>query len=157
MKSRLLISTVLFLCFFATQSFSQESKYLGKEKDLSASDLIAKAEQTNFKADFVAEIYKDVKNTYYAIDNSRIDSRYVKIRIMYQTFSDNKIVNVGAAIKEGYSLFLVNNILTGEDNEIIEMFNSYYNIALKEEASMNEDEMIEWMNKNDKYRKNKTK
>ena len=141
------------MCLFATTAFSQENKYLGIEKDLNASDLIELAQQTDFKSDFVAEIHKDVKNTYYAIDNSRIDSRYVKIRIMYQTFSDNKIVNVGAAIEEGYSLFLVNNILTGEDNEIIEMFNSYYTIALKEEASMNEDEMIEWMSKNDKYRK----
>lgn len=153
MKSRLLFSTVLLLCIFATTVFSQDNKYLGTEEDLTASDLIEIAKQTDFESDFVAKIHQDVKNTYYAIDNSKIDSRYVKIRIMYQTFSDNKIVNVGASIEDGYALFLVNNTLTGQDDEIIEMFNSYYDIAVKEETSMNEDDMIEWMKKNDKYRK----
>ena len=149
MKSRLLISTVTLLCIFSLSVFSQDSSNIG----LTANDLTAIASQTVFNTGFVAEIQQDDKNTYYAIDNSKIDSRYVKIRIINQTFHNSKIVNIGSSLDEGYILFLVNNTQLGEENEIIELFNSYYTKAINEESLMSEQEMINWMNKNDKYRK----
>lgn len=154
MKSHLFFSSLtIILFFFVLPVFSQHGDYMGTEKDLNESFLIEKAIQTDFSSVFVAEIFKDEKNTYYAVDNSIIQSKYIKIRILEQVFSDKKLVNIGSSIEKGYMLFLVNNTLIDQDEEIIELFNSYYLTAQKEEASMNEEEITQWMKNHNKYRK----
>lgn len=154
MRPRIFLSFIaIIVSLFVSSSYSQQSQNNGAEKDLSQSDLSKKASQTDFKSTFVAEIFKDEKNTYFAIDNSTIKSKYVKIRILELVFSDSKIVNIGSSIDEGYMLFLVNNILVDRDKEIMELFNSYKSIAQKEEASMDKDEMTLWMKNRNKYHK----
>lgn len=154
MKSHLVFSSLTIILFlFVPSVFSQQGDYMGTEKDLNESFLIEKASQTDFSSAFVAEVFNDEKNTYYAIDNSTIDSRYIKIRILEMVFSDNTIVNIGSSIENGYMLFLVNNILIEKDEDIIKLFDSYYSTAQKEESSMSEEEIILWMKNKDKYRK----
>lgn len=140
--------------FFVTVAYSQQGEYLGVEKDLTASELTDKANAADFDKGFAAKIYKDQKNTYYAINNSSIESRYIKIRILEQSYSDSELVNIGSSLKQDYLMFLVNNTLNASEDKIIDLFNDYYSIALKEETSMNEEAMTIWLIKHDKYSKN---
>ena len=139
--------------FFVSIVFAQQGEYLGVEDDITASELVIKASETNFNGGFVAKIFKDQKNTYFAIDNASIESRYIKIRILEQSYYDSEIVNIGSSLKQDYMMFLVNNKLIKNENEIIDMFKAYYSTALKEETSMNEESMTIWLNKHDKYSK----
>lgn len=152
MKLNTLQSFLTIIIFFFTSSvFAQQGEYAGVEKDITNSELVVKASETDFNGGFVAMVFKDEKNTYYALDNSSIDSKYIKIRILEQSYSDNELVNIGSSLKKDYLMFLVNNTLEVGESKILEIFNVYYSTALKEEASMNEKAMTIWLNKHDKY------
>ena len=154
MNSTLLYSSVFIIALFlTTPSFSQQDKYLSNEKDITISQLAEKADATDFKVNFVAEIYQDEKNTYFAINNSNIESRYVKLRLLEQIFSDNTIVSISSSLQNSYLLFLTNNTVINDQKPVIDMFQVYYSIAIKEEASMNEEDMTHWLIKHDKYKK----
>ena len=145
---------VIIIFFSVATMFAQQGKYLGVEKNVTTSELFVKANETDFINGFAAKIFEDQKNTYYAVDNSSIESKYIKIRILEQSYSDNELVNIGSSLKRDYMMFLVNNTLSVSEDKVIELFNEYYNIALKEESSMNEEAMTIWLNKHDKYTKN---
>jgi len=147
LQSFLLIITL----FFASSVFAQQGEYMGAEKNITSSELVTKANETNFDGGLVAMIFKDEKNTYYALKNSDIESRYIKIRILEQSYSDNKLVNIGSSLNKEYLMFLVNNTLNVNKDEITEIFNIYYSTALKEKTSMNEQAMTIWLHKHDKY------
>lgn len=152
MRPQLVLSSLtIIVFFFVSTAFSQESKYLGQEKEITSSELVVKANNTEFNGNFIGQIFIDKKNTYFAIDNGQIESRYVKIRILEQSFSDKKIVNISSSLNQEYILFLVNNKLIGKDGEILDLFNSYYDTAKKEETSMSEEDMTIWLNNHDKY------
>jgi len=154
MSSKLLFSSVFILAFFLSISlFSQQGEYLSNEKDISIYQLAEKADATDFKANFVAEIFMDEKNTYFAIDNSTIESRYVKQRLLEQVFSDNIIVNISSSLENSYLLFLINNTIIDDQKPVIDLLQVYYSNAIKEEASMSEEDMTHWLKMNDKYKK----
>ncbi len=146
-------SLVLAMLLFVTTAFSQENKYLGEEVNISHSELIQLANNTNFNGTIASEIFKDEKNTYFAIDNNSIKSRYVKIRILEQSYSDNTIVNIGSSVNGGFMLFLVNNVLIDTDSNPVDIFTQYQKTAIKEEASLSNEELSIWLNKHDKYSK----
>ena len=152
MKHNTLQSLLTIIVFFVVTSvFAQQGIYIGVEENITNSELIVKANETDFNEGFAAKIFKDEKNTYYAINNSRIESKYIKIRILEQSYSDNELVNIGSSLKQEYLLFLVNNTLGVSEDKVIEMLNVYYSTALKEETSMSEQAMTIWLNKHDKY------
>ncbi len=144
----------IIIILFASTIFAQQGEYMGNEKDITSSELVIKANETNFNGGFAAMIFEDEKNTYYALKNSGIESKYIKIRILEQSYSDRELVNIGSSLKQEYLMFLVNNTLNVSEDKIIDLFNDYYSIALKEETSMNEEAMTVWLNKHDKYTKN---
>lgn len=152
MKLRVIL-TLLSIVMLSSASFTQNNKYLGNEKDISGSELIAKAQNTSFQGQVVKEIYSDEKNTYFALDNSSIESRYVKIRILEQSYSDKYLVNIGPDIDSGYMLFLVNNSLNKSQEDIIKLLDTFRVAAVKEEASMNEEAMNLWLSKHKKFSK----
>jgi len=152
MKLRVIL-TLLSIVMLSSASFTQNNKYLGNEKDISGSELIAKAQNTSFQGQVVKEIYSDEKNTYFALDNSSIESRYVKIRILEQSYSDKYLVNIGPDIDSGYMLFLVNNSLNKSQEDIIKLLDTFRVAAVKEEASMNEEAMNLWHSKHKKFSK----
>jgi len=146
-------SLVLAISLIVTSAFSQESKYLGEEVNILHSELIQLASETDFNGEIASEIFKDEKNTYFAIDNSSIKSRYVKIRILEQSYSDNKLVNIGSAVDGGFMLFLVNNVLIETDDQVVDIFKEYQEKAIKEESNLSEEELSIWLNEHDKYSK----
>lgn len=152
MKIRLIL-TLFSIIMLSSVTFTQNNKYLGNEKDISGSELIAKAQNTDFEAQIVKEIFSDEKNTYFALDNSSIESRYVKIRILEQSYSDKVLVNIGPDIDSGYMLFLVNNTLNKSQLDIVKLIDTFRVTALKEEASMNEESMKLWLSKHKKFSK----
>lgn len=152
MRPHLLSTSFAIIMFlFISSAFSQQGEYLGQEQNITNSELVMKANNTNFHGNLIAEIYSDKKNTYFAINNKNIDSRYVKIRILEQSFTDTKIVNISSSLKNDYILFLVNKKLITEKGEILDLFNNFYSTATKEESSMSEEDMAIWLNKHDKY------
>jgi len=152
MKLRVIL-TLLSIVMLSSASFTQNNKYLGNEKDISGSELIAKAQNTSFQGQVVKEIYSDEKNTYFALDNGSIESRYVKIRILEQSYNDKYLVNIGPDIDSGYMLFLVNNSLNKSQEDIIKLLDTFRVVAVKEEASLNEEAMNLWLSKHKKFSK----
>mgnify|MGYP001182377368 FL=1 len=134
-------------------TFTQNNKYLGNEKDISGSELFAKAQSINFQGQIAKAIFSDEKNTYFALDNTSIESRYVKIRILEQSYSDKFLVNIGPDIDSGYMLFLVNNSLKKSQEDIVNLIDTFRVAAVKEEASMNEEAMKLWLSKHKKFSK----
>jgi len=152
MKIRLIL-TLLSIILLSSVSFTQNNKYLGIEKDISGSELIVKAQNTDFEGQIAKEVFSDEKNTYFALDNSAIESRYVKIRILEQSYNDKVLVNIGPEIDTGYMLFLVNNTMNKSQSDIVKLLDTFRVTALKEEASMNEEAMNLWLSKHKKFSK----
>jgi len=132
-------------------TFSQNNKYLGKEKDITLSELLLKADNTNFEDQIVKRIYSDEKNSYFALKNNTISSKYVKVRILEQSYQDKSLVNIGPEMDDGYMVFLVNNTLNKSDNEIINLFESWRQKAVREMNSMGEAEMKKWIDEHIKF------
>ncbi|PLX03379.1 MAG: hypothetical protein C0595_07310 [Marinilabiliales bacterium] len=152
MKLRLIL-TLLSIVMLSSVTFTQNNKYLGNEKDISGSELFAKAQSINFQGQIAKAIFSDEKNTYFALDNTSIESRYVKIRILEQSYSDKFLVNIGPDIDSGYMLFLVNNSLKKSQEDIVNLIDTFRVAAVKEEASMNEEAMKLWLSKHKKFSK----
>lgn len=152
MKIRVTL-TLAAIISLSSVSFSQNTNNIAQEENITTIELIQKAEVTDFNDQKVKMIYSDNKNSYFAIDNSLIDSRFVKIRILEQTYKDKTLVNIGPEIDEGYMLFLVNNNLNKSREDILKLFDSYRVTAIKEEASMNKESMKSWLENHKKFLK----
>ncbi len=139
------------LLSFPVFVFSQTAHYIGTEKNVNSSFLIERAERVNFGKNVAAKIYKDVKNTYYAVDLKRITSRYVKIRLLEYSYQDNALTNILSNINGDYLLFLVNNKLNKSSKNIILLIEKYKTEASNEEDKMSNAEKTLWLQKHDKY------
>jgi len=154
MIARKMIAVLVFtLILLGSSAYSQNDHYLGKEANITNSELLNLADKVNFNGELFAKVYEDKKNTYYAIDSKAIESRYVKIRILEQSFTDTELVNIGSFVNDNYMLFLMNNVINKSEKDILNQFNSYHQTAVAEESSMNEQDMNEWLINHDKYSK----
>jgi len=147
---RLLFLVVLIA--FSTMLRAQ-GHYLGNKKNISLQELLKQAEVTDYGKNISAEIYQDVKNTYYAVNLSKVPSRYVKIRLLEMSFSNNALVNIYSDINSGYLLFLVNNTLNKKDKQIVGLFENFKEKANKEERLLSAEQLHLWMIQHDKYKK----
>lgn len=146
----LLLIVTLIHTFLVTVSFSQNNLQSANEKFITVTELGSKADKTDFNGRTSAEIYKDDRNTYYAIDKNSLGSRYLELRILEQVYSDKSIVHIGQAEQSKFILFLVNNIFNEEDGNLLDQLNKFYTVALKEKSSMKEEQISDWINKHDK-------
>ncbi len=143
-----ILTILLSISFLA---FSQNSIYLGKEKNIDNTFLLKKAETTNFNGNLAAKIYTDEKNSYYAVDLSKFSSRYEKIRVLEFTYKNRELINIYNDINGKYLLFLVNNTLNLQPSDVIDKLNRFKTEAEKEKSAMNEEEMKLWLKQHDKY------
>lgn len=132
---------------------SQDTSYIGDEASLAANDLLELAENTDFDNNISMEIFKDEKNSYYAIDISKLASIYEQIRILELSFANNTIVNIGSDKNTGFYFFLVNNKLSKSTTEINNLFNKFVNQSKTELAEMNDEQLRLWLIQHDKYSK----
>jgi len=150
----------IFIAFALTILFTspillsaQQGSYKGKEAKLSTSEILLKAESLDFGDNISAEIYSDIKNTYYAVDVSKLSSKYEKIRLLELSFADKALVNIGSDISSGYYFFLVNNTLNKSNDDIVSMFTGYMIQSQDELRLLNEEQLRLWLIQHDKYSK----
>ncbi len=145
----------LMLFLFSTAfAVSQNKHYLGTEPDLPAAKLLQNAAKANFNGHMAAQIYKDDKNTYYAVNLQKIKSNYLKIRLLEQSYKSKYLVSISANIKADYLLFLVNNTLKKSNTQIVTLLESYLQKAKNEALTMNAEQMRLWLLSHQKLRNN---
>lgn len=136
-------------------TYAQNDQYLGKNKDVYLDELIQKAQNTDFSNGVSALIFSDEKNAYFAVDESRIESDYVRIRILEQSYSDKHIVNIGPGTGSSFIIFLVNNDFNVPTDKIIEDLENFYKKAKKEESLLTDEQKKDWLSKHNKFTKTK--
>ena len=142
----LLVFATLILYSTGLSAQSHERESVTRQK------LLEKAKNTEFKG-FTAMISFDDHNYYYAIKTSDIKSRYVRIRILEQTFEDDYLVNIGTFDNLEYMLFLVKKIPGRENRDIETIIVDYFNIANQELNKLDSEQTRLWLLQHDKYTK----
>lgn len=148
--------TILAIVLITTISFpnllfSQHDSYAGKETKLTTSELLLKAEQTDFNKTISQKVFEDEKNTYYAVDVSLLSSKYEKIRLLELSYADKILVSIGTDNEKKYYFFLVNNTLEKSADEINNLFDSFSTQSKTELQSMNDEQKRLWLIQHDKY------
>ncbi len=137
--------------FILGSASAQESKYLGSEKTITHEELFQKAADNDFSQMIFQEIYKDSKNTYFALKMSGIDSRYAQIKLLELITKDKTIVNIGASPDATYGLFLVNNVHNQSAAQVAKTMNTLIDEVNTESATLSPEQQKQWLQKNDKY------
>ena len=127
---------------------AQNDSYMGNENEL-----LSKAESTDFSDNISAKLFQDEKNSYFAVDVSKLPSKYEKIRILELSFAGNTLVNIGSDKNMKFYFFLVNNTLNKTTEEINKLFNEFSVQAKAELQTMNEEQIRLWLIQHDKYSK----
>lgn len=144
---------IIVITFFPGLLHSQNDSYIGSEAKLSKSELFSNAESTDFGDNINAKIFYDEKNTYYAVDVSKLASSFEKIRLLELTFDDKTLVNISSDINSKYYLFLVNNTLNTSTEDINNKFRKFCEQTKTELEEMNEEQLRLWTIQHDKYSK----
>ncbi|MDP2723448.1 MAG: hypothetical protein Q8O72_11885 [Bacteroidales bacterium] len=139
------------LGFISISLISQESKYLGTEPDINHEQLIQMASTMDFGDQIFKTIYKDDKNTYFALLTEKISSRYEAIKLLELISSKSDLVNIGASPTSKYSIFLINNSLGKSDREIEQLMNDYIVQVHDRAIQLTEEQQQQWLQQNDKY------
>lgn len=130
---------------------AQDSSYSGVEEVLNSSDLVLMANKISFGENLCESFHKDVKNTYYAVNASALNSKFEKIRLLELSYANDAIVNIGMSDDGVLYLYLVNNTL-GKTNQTIQDLFSGFAIQAKEELEkMNDEQLRLWLIQHDKY------
>ena len=152
-KSALVAFVLMFAFSIPGLLHAQHDSYMGTETKLSDSELLSKAESTDFNDNISTKLFQDEKNSYFAVDVSKLPSKYEKIRILELSFADNALVSIGSDDSMKYYFFLVNNTLNKSADEIEKLFNEYSVQSKTELQAMNEEQIRLWLIQHDKYSK----
>jgi len=149
-----IIFFILIISFTVTGSLhAQSGNYIGNEANIESGSLLSKANMTDFEDQICAKIFKDDKNTYYAVDVSKLSSRYEKIRILELSYEDKVLVSMGSDTNTKYYYFLVNNTLDKSPKEIDDIVFGFLTQLKNEEKALNDEQMRLWLIQHDKYTK----
>ena len=130
---------------------AQHDSYMGNETNLFQNELLSKAELADFSTSISAKIFKDEKNTYFAVNASKLSSQYEKIRFLELSFTNNIIVSIGYEEDMKYYYFLVNNSLHKSTEEVNDIFNGFTAQANTELQTMNEEQIRLWLLQHNKF------
>ena len=149
-----IILFIVIIFFVVTGSLkAQSGSYTGNEANIESGSLLLKASMTDFGDEISVKIFEDDKNTYYAVDVSKLDSKYEQIRILELSYADKIIVNTNSDKTKKYYLFLVNNTLDKSEEEIITLFDDFSIQSKAELEAMNNEQIRLWLIQHDKYSK----
>ncbi len=141
----------VFIAFMPSFLVAQQDNYMGKEKQITITDLEFERAKLKFDEALSMQIFQDEKNTYFAVDASKLASRYEKLRLIDLTYGDKYLVNIGSNPAESFFYFLVNNTILEEVADVKLMFEEYAQKAKDELNQMTTDELNQWLAKHDKY------
>ena len=143
---------MLFLSFTGLLN-AQNDSYIENGTKLSESELLLKAESADYHDNISAKLFQDERNSYFAVDISRLPSKFEKIRILELCFADKTVVNIGSDNNMKFYYFLVNNTLNKSTKEINKLFFEFSVQAKAELQAMNEEQIRLWLLQHDKYSK----
>lgn len=153
-KSSLIAFALILPFSFTGLLHAQQGSYIGTENSLSENELFAKATDADFGNNISTKIFEDVKNTYFAVDVSKLSSKYEKIRILELSYEDKALVSMGSDENTTFYFFLVNNTLNKSTEEIVGLLNDFLTRAKTELQAMNSEQLRLWLIQHDKYSKN---
>ncbi len=145
------VSFFLVTILFSGSIYSQQSSYMGTEAMINHSELLSKAKATDFGKSISAQIYKDSKNTYYAVDVKKLSSKYEKIRLLELSYADKVLVSMGADSDFNYYFFLVNNTMDKSPDYVYDVLNSFLSQSKEEEKTLSDEQLRLWLIQHDKY------
>ena len=149
-----IISFIIIISFAVVGPLhAQSGSYIGNEANIESGSLLSKASMTDFGDEISAKIFEDDKNTYYAVDVSKLDSKYEEIRILELSYANKVIVNTNSDKTKKYYLFLVNNTLNKSEEDIIVLFDDFSIQSKTEYEAMNNEQIRLWLIQHDKYSK----
>lgn len=152
-RSMMRLTSIFFLmvCIQLATVHAQDDRYLGSEKKITLDDLKVIMEQSPFEGNLAVQIHQDVKNTYFALDATLLASRYEKVRLIELIYSDKNLVNIGANPNDDCFFFLVNNVMLGEKDDMLLLFDKYAAMAKGEYDGLSADQRRQWLKEHDKY------
>ena len=140
----LLVFVISILCSTGlySQSYQHDSDTHQK--------LVEKAKKTDFEG-LTSIISFDKQNNYYAVKTSSIKSRYIKIRILEQSYEDDYLVNIGTFNNLEYLLFLVKKTPDTESINVEKLIDNYNTTAIQELDKLDSEQVRLWLLQHDKY------
>ncbi len=151
--STLISFTLMLFLSFTGLLNAQNDNYIGNETELSESELLSKAESADYSNNISAKLFQDERNSYFAVDISKLPSKYEKIRILELSFTNKTVVNIGSDNNMKFYFFLVNNALNKSTEEINKLFSEFGAQSKAELQTMNEEQLRLWLIQHDKYSK----
>ena len=82
----------------------------------------ARYKDLNFGDHFVLNVFSDDKNNYYAVDFSKLPSRFEKVYFMNLVFKKDKVVNIDSDISQQQVWFLASKMFT--ESSITDILNT---------------------------------
>lgn len=124
-----------------------------KVDDISTYSLIEMAKK-NTSNELCYLLSQNEVNNYYAVNTSTIDSRYVKIRILEQSYESDFLVNIGISSNELEDMiFIVKKSSNKNSDNVKSTINDFIDKANKELSTMNPERLRLWYMQHDKYQK----
>lgn len=153
MRKSYLKSWHLFFALATVMFFSVTTTAQTANEDISTYSLIELAKSNN-SDEFCYLLTEDSENHYYAVNTKTIDSRYVKIRMLEQSYNSDYLVNIGVSSAElDLLVFLVKKSTNKNSDEVQQTFEDYIINAKKELNDKNPEQLRLWMMQHDKYQK----
>lgn len=142
----------VILCVTFTGSlYAQQGSYSGNESKVQSGSLLSKANATDFGNNISATIFKDDKNTYYAVDLSKLPEKFERIRVLELSYGNKVLVNIGNDLSTNFLFYLVNNTLNKSTQYINDLFNDFLTQSKAELQTMNAEQLRLWLIQHDKY------
>ncbi len=151
--SKLVLTILVFLLILPGILNAQEGNYLGCEKKIHPEELLAKAMIADFSNNLSEKIYEDSKNSYFAVDVAKLNTKFERIRLLELSYSDDALVSIGTDENRLFYFFLVNNILNKTPEDINNTFIGFQTQATVESAKLNEEQLRLWLLQHDKFSK----
>jgi len=152
-KSKLFFLALILSLTMSGSLYAQQDSYAGNESKIDAASLLSEAKKANFDNNICVKIFKDVKNTYYAVDVSQLTSKYEKIRLLELSYEDKALVSMGSDNDVKYYFFLVNNTLDKTPQEVADIITNFLSQSKVEEKKLNSEQLRLWLIQHDKYSK----
>jgi hypothetical protein len=111
----------------------------------------AKYKDLSFGDHFVLNVFSDDRNNYYAVDFSKLPSRFEKVFFMNLVFNKDKVVNIDSDISQQQVWFLGSKMFS--EASITDILDTLKAETLKANTSFTAAEKDKWLKENDKYGK----
>ncbi len=95
---------------------------------------------------------EDYDNVYYSVNTSEDESRFVKIRIIEQSYESDFLINIGMSSKDlEHIIYIVKKIPPVKQADVYKAFEVFRKNAELELTKLNDEQLRLWYLQHDKY------